>query len=68
MSFFGKAKIIVCLPNKSFNEENLGDIEAGVLFLLEIDLQMTSFRSQVAPCASSIGRKETVVGDCYMVF
>ena len=44
MSFFERAKIVICLPDKPFNEENLGDIEAGVLFLLEGHLQMTSFR------------------------
>ena len=44
LSFFGKAKILVCLPNKPFDEENLGDTDAGVLFLSDGDLQMTSFR------------------------
>ena len=44
LSFFGKAKILVCLPDKPFDEENLGDTDAGVLFLSDGDLQMTSFR------------------------
>ena len=44
LSFFGKAKILVCLPDKPFDEENLGDTNAGVLFLSDGDLQMTSFR------------------------
>ena len=44
LSFFGKAKILVCLPDEPFDEENLGDTDAGVLFLLDGDLQMTSFR------------------------
>ena len=48
MSFFGRAKIIVCLPNEPFDEENLGDTNAGVLFLSEGDLQMTSFRWPLA--------------------
>ena len=43
MSFFGRAKIIVCLPDEPFDDENLGEIDADVLFLLERDLQMTSF-------------------------
>ena len=41
MSFFGRAKIIVCLPDEPFDEENLGDTDAGVLFLSEGNLQMT---------------------------
>ena len=44
LSFFGKAKILVYLPDEPFDEENLGDTDAGVLFLLDWDLQMTSFR------------------------
>ena len=44
MSFFGRAKIVVCLPNEQFDEENLGDTNASVLFLSDGDLQMTSFR------------------------
>ena len=43
LSFFGKAKILVCLPDEPFDEENLGDTDAGVLFLSDGDLQMTSF-------------------------
>ena len=31
LSFFGKAKIVVCFLHKSFNEKNLRDIEADVL-------------------------------------
>ena len=42
MSFFGRAKIVVCLSDEPFDEENLGDTDAGVLFLSEGDLQMTS--------------------------
>ena len=44
LNFFGKAKILVCLPDKSFDEENLGDTDAGVLFLSDGDLQIISFR------------------------
>ena len=44
LSFFGKAKIFVCLPDEPFDEENLGDTDAGVLFLSNGDLQVTSFR------------------------
>ena len=44
LSFFEKAKILVCLPDEPFDEENLGDIDAGILFLSDGDLQMTSFR------------------------
>ena len=44
LSFFGKAKVLVCLLDESFDEENLGNIDAGVLFLSDGDLQMTSFR------------------------
>ena len=43
LNFFGKAKTIVYLPDKPFDEENLGDTNAGVLFLLDANLQMTSF-------------------------
>ena len=38
LSFFGKAKILVCLPDEPFDEENLGDIDARVLFLSDGDL------------------------------
>ena len=31
MSFFGRAKIVVCLPDEPFDEENLRDTNAGVL-------------------------------------
>ena len=44
LSLFRKAKILVCLPDEPFDEENLGDTDAGVLFLSKEDLQMTSFR------------------------
>ena len=44
LSFFEKAKILVCLPDEPFDEENLGDTDAGVLFLSDGDFQMTSFR------------------------
>ena len=43
LSFFGRAKIVVCLPDEPFNEKNIGNIDAGVLFLLEGELHMTSF-------------------------
>ena len=48
ISILGKAKIVVCLPDKPFDEENLGDTDAGVLFLSDGDLQMTSFRWPLA--------------------
>ena len=47
-SILGKAKIVVCLPDEPFDEENLGDTDAGILFLLDGDLQMTSFRWPLA--------------------
>ena len=47
-SFFGRAKIVVCLPDEPFDEENLGDTDAGVLFLSDGDLQITSFRWPLA--------------------
>ena len=43
LSILGKAKIVVCLPDEPFGEENLGDTDVGVLFLLDGDLQMISF-------------------------
>ena len=43
MRFFGRAKIVVCLPDEPFDKENFGDTDAGVLFLSEGDLEMTSF-------------------------
>ena len=48
LSILGKAKIVVCLPDESFDEENLEDTDAGVLFLSDGDLQMTSFRWPLA--------------------
>ena len=38
LSILGKAKIVVCLPDEPFDEENLGDTNAGVLFLSDGDL------------------------------
>ena len=37
-AFFGKAKIVVCLSNKPFDEENLKGTDAGVLFFSDGDL------------------------------
>ena len=48
LSVLGKAKIVVCLPNKLFDKENLGDTDVGVLFLSDGDLQMTSFQWPLA--------------------
>ena len=48
LTFFGKARDVVCLPDKLFDEENLRDIDAGILFLLDGDLQMTSFQWRLA--------------------
>ena len=48
LSILGKAKIVVCLLDEPFDEENLGDTDAGILFLLDGDLQMTSFRWPLA--------------------
>ena len=56
MSFFGRAKIVVCLPDEPFDEENLGDTDAGVLFLSDGDLQMTSFRWPLAQVRLEGGR------------
>ena len=56
MSFFGRAKIVVCLPDEPSDEENLGDTDAGVLFLLDGDLQMTSFRWPLAQVRMEGGR------------
>ena len=44
LTVFKNAKIIVCLPDEPFDEKNLKDTDAGVLFLSDGDLQMTSFR------------------------
>ena len=56
LSILGKAKIMVCLPNEPFDEENLGDTDAGVLFLSDGDLQMTSFRWPLAQVRLEGGR------------
>ena len=56
MSFLGRAKIVVCLPDEPFDEENLGDTNANVLFLSEGDLQMTSFRWPLAQARLEGGR------------
>ena len=47
---------MVCLPDKPFDEENLGDIDVGVLFLSDGDLQMTSFRWPLAQVRLDGGR------------
>ena len=44
LSILEKAKIVVCLPDKPFDEENLWDTNAGVLFLSDGDLWMGTFR------------------------
>ena len=44
LTFFGKAKIVVCFLDEPFDEENLEDIDAWIFFLLDGDLQMTSFQ------------------------
>ena len=38
LTFFGKAKIDVCLLDEPFDEENLGDTDARILILLDGDL------------------------------
>ena len=38
LSILGKAKIVVCLPDEPFDEENLGDTDVEVLFLSDGDL------------------------------
>ena len=43
LTSFGMAKIVLCLLEKKFDEENLGDINVGISFLLDGDLQMTLF-------------------------
>ena len=43
LPFFRKVKIVVCFPDKPFDEENLEDTNARVLFLSDGDLQMTLF-------------------------
>ena len=48
LSIPGKAKIVVCLPDEPFDEENLGDTDVEVLFLSDGDLQMTSFHWPLA--------------------
>ena len=56
LSILGKAKIVVCLPDEPFDEENLGDTDVGVLFLSDGDLQMTSFRWPLAQVRLDEGR------------
>ena len=56
MSFIGRAKIVVCLPDEPFDEENLRDTDADVLFLSDGDLQMTSFRWPLAQVCLEGGR------------
>ena len=56
LSILGKAKIVVCLPDEPFDEENLGDTDVGVLFLSDRDLQMTSFRWPLAQVRLDGGR------------
>ena len=56
LSILEKAKIVVCLPDEPFDEENLGDTNAGVLFLSDGDLQMTSFRWPLAQVRLEGGR------------
>ena len=47
---------MVCLPDEPFDEENLGDIDVGVLFLSDGDLQMTSFSWPLAQVRLDGGR------------
>ena len=56
LSILGKAKIVVCLLDEPFDEEKLGDTDAGVLFLSDGDLQMTSFRWPLAQVRLDGGR------------
>ena len=56
LSFFGKAKILVCLPDEPFDEENLEDTDVGVLFLSDGDLQMTSIRWPLGQVSLEGGR------------
>ena len=56
LSILGKAKIVVFLSDKPFDEENLGDTDVGVLFLSDGDLQMTSFRWPLAQVRLEGGR------------
>ena len=56
LSILRKAKIVVCLPDEPFDEENLGDTDAGVFFLSDGDLQMTSFRWPLAHVRLEGGR------------
>ena len=56
LSILGKAKIVVCLLDEPFDEENLGDTNVGVLFLFDGDLQMTSFRWPLAQVRLDVGR------------
>ena len=56
LSILGKAKIVVCLSNEPFDEENLGDTDAGVFFLSDGDLQKTSFRWPLAQVQLEGGR------------
>ena len=56
LSILGKAKIVVCLPDKPFDKENLGDTDVRVLFFSDGDLQMTSFRWPLAQVRLEGGR------------
>ena len=56
LSILGKAKIVVCLSDEPFDEENLEDTNAGVLFLSDRNLQMTSFRWPLAQVRLEGGR------------
>ena len=56
LSVLGKAKILVCLSNEPFDEENLGDTDAEVLFLSDGDLQITSFHWPLAQVRLEGGR------------
>ena len=56
LSILGKAKIVVCLLDEPFDEENLGDIDVGVFFLSDGDLQMTSFCWPLAQVRLDWGR------------
>ena len=56
LSVLGKTKIVVYFPNEPFDEENLGDTDAGVLFLSDGDLQMTLFHWPLAQVQLEEGR------------
>ena len=65
LSFYGKAKIVVCLPNELFNDDNFGDTHVRIFFF--IGWGPTDGIILVASSTNEIGRKPIPLRDYYLM-